>query len=278
MRNKSKLIVVIIVLVLLIISFNAEYIVTKTKSNLVLSLIGDFSATTQEEKYPLLLLHGFNPVYSKRISEFMLKDMQNSIEQDLDYSNKGLITTSTACAELQDETKPIVVRASYLSIPLNIPAYSNNLATIINKIKWCTGAKKVDILSHSMGGIVTRYYLTHIDSNSVRKVVMLGTPNNGGLYNVGEIADSLVGESKINLDFVQLSENHHFMNRLNEKFVGGVELYTIAGDIDGKGDGLVLVSSVALGDNNNVVKCNHVALKHPSLCPEAYRFVKDIFS
>lgn len=106
---------------------------------------------------------------------------------------------------------------------------------------------------------------------------MLGTPNNGGLYNVGDIADYLAVREPLDLDFIQLSENSSFMKEL-EVVDSDVKWYTVAGNVDGKGDGLVLANSVAVGENNIEVECNHLTLMHPSLCPEAYLFVKKSLS
>jgi hypothetical protein len=54
------------------------------------------------------------------------------------------------------------------------------LADAIREVKDFTGAEKVDIVSHSMGGLVARAY---IDSPTYRgdigKLIMLGTPNRG---------------------------------------------------------------------------------------------------
>jgi len=50
----------------------------------------------------------------------------------------------------------------------------------INEVKTLTGAEKVDIVSHSMGGLVSRYYIQSDQfENDVERFVMLGVPNNG---------------------------------------------------------------------------------------------------
>mgnify|MGYP003988125215 FL=1 len=60
--------------------------------------------------------------------------------------------------------------------------------------------------------------------------------------------------------------------------IKNIDYYTIAGNKDGKGDGLVLVESVALENAKNyIVPCGHIALRKPILCPKSYKIVKDIF-
>ena len=41
------------------------------------------------------------------------------------------------------------------------------------------GYSSVDLVTHSMGGLVSRYYTRHIDSGKVNSIIMLGTPNHG---------------------------------------------------------------------------------------------------
>jgi len=62
----------------------------------------------------------------------------------------------------------------------NIPQFSEKLGTEINRIKEETGAKKVDIVSHSMGGLISRYYIEREDGReNVGKLIMIQTPNHG---------------------------------------------------------------------------------------------------
>ena len=49
----------------------------------------------------------------------------------------------------------------------------------IKAIKLQTGSSKVDIIAHSMGGLLTEAYLDQYGNNSVRKLIFVGTPHLG---------------------------------------------------------------------------------------------------
>ncbi len=283
MKRKTVISAAFLIMLIALIALNAEYLTSRARSAIIGSAVEDFPGTAPENTYPLILLHGFNPTYSPRISEFSMKEMQEDLARDLNYVDKGLLTSTTTCAELRYANNPIVIRASYFGNLelLEIYEYAQNVAGIIARIQHCTGAEQVDIVAHSMSGIVVRHYIKNIERTSIRRFIMLATPNHGGLYRFGDIADYLVkdGESRLNLDFIELSENHEFMQALNEdETLGAVTYYTIAGDIDGQGDGMVFTSSVGLqGEADHlVVPCGHILIKHPSFCPEAYEFVKAV--
>lgn len=54
------------------------------------------------------------------------------------------------------------------------------LGEYIDGVRALTGAEHVDIVAHSMGGLVARYYIDHLmGPRDVARLVMLGTPNEG---------------------------------------------------------------------------------------------------
>lgn len=54
------------------------------------------------------------------------------------------------------------------------------LAAYIDGVRALTGAEYVDLVAHSMGGLVARYYIDHLmGERDVARLVMLGTPNEG---------------------------------------------------------------------------------------------------
>jgi len=280
----------IIILLLLftagVLIINFDYLISVSKSKIIQASVKDAPGVAPEGTYPILVLHGFNPTYTRRFSEQSLKQLQDDLANDLGYSNRGLLTKETTCAELRYTEKPIILRATYFDGAdlQEIQEYSETVGDLITRVINCTGAKKVDVITHSMGGIITRHYIKTHDDPSIRKLIMLGTPNHGGLYKVGDLVDIFIeeGESKISMDFVQLSESHSFVQGLNEddETPGDVEYHTIAGDVDGQGDGLVRTLSVPLvgAKSNSVVPCRHFFMKYPLTCPEAYQIVKKILS
>jgi triacylglycerol lipase len=68
---------------------------------------------------------------------------------------------------------------------LTLPGQNNvtnasALATFINNVKAQTGATKVDLVAHSMGGLSTRYYLKNLGGTAnVAQYVSLGSPHYG---------------------------------------------------------------------------------------------------
>lgn len=56
---------------------------------------------------------------------------------------------------------------------------ATTLANVIDTARQETGSDKVDIVAHSMGGLVSRCYIEQLNNSDVRKFVMLGTPNRG---------------------------------------------------------------------------------------------------
>mgnify|MGYP001212852517 CR=1 FL=1 len=285
-KYQKYLIAIVVLLIIPLAVIHGEYQYSRFKSNIIDSAVKDTPGMAPDNTYPVLLIHGFIPVYTKSISTLSLKVLQEEIADTGKYTDKGILTPVTTCAELRYTDNPIIVRASYLQWMnlVEIDHYSNNLGDIVNKIKECTGAKKVDIVAHSMGGIVARNYIQKIDNTSVRKLIMVGTPNHGGLYKKGSLIDILVknGESKIHLDFVELSENHQFMINLNsgDETPGDIQYYTLAGKIDNKGDGLVKATSVPLDSvaAHNIVDCRHSLLVYPQACPEGFAFMLDSLS
>lgn len=61
-------------------------------------------------------------------------------------------------------------------------AHAREIARGVERLRARTGATKVDVVAHSMGGLATRRYLRALDgADRVRRVVFLGTPHHGTL-------------------------------------------------------------------------------------------------
>jgi len=71
--------------------------------------------------------------------------------------------------------------------PLSGDKWSQNLAEFIDKVLAATGASKVDIVAHSMGGLVARAAIKYYGcANKVRKLLTVGTPNHYFDWSLGE--------------------------------------------------------------------------------------------
>jgi pimeloyl-ACP methyl ester carboxylesterase len=81
---------------------------------------------------------------------------------------------------------------------------SVNLDQRINDIKTQTGSPKVDIVAHSMGGLISRSYISDpTKAQNLRKLVTLGTPYLGSLNALNAI---IYGQCQTKRDFSQLSD------------------------------------------------------------------------
>ncbi len=274
--------IIVLVFVIGFVYFSAEYYSAVATGKIVEKAVDLPQIQAPNETYPLVLLHGYNPSYSPSLSQQPMKELAKHLEADLKYQDKGIFTEATSCAQLVYAQRPIVIRASYFEGDSfsEIPEHAEKLAEVIDKIKDCTGAKQVDIVAHSMGGVVSRDYIQEHEGN-VRKLVMLGTPNKGGLYNLGSVASSSFVSKKLSpqTDFVSLTKDHPFLQELNSKQEkeDQVKMYTIAGEIDARGDGLVEINAVQLkhAQQNWIVGCDHFALRDPLRCLNSYEHIKD---
>lgn len=89
--------------------------------------------------------------------------------------------TSMATAATAAGYQPILF--DYPSTQVSIPAAAEFLHSTIESLE---GIDQIDIVSHSMGGLVTRAYFAEHADPRIKRVVMIGTPNHGA-----ELADLL---------------------------------------------------------------------------------------
>ena len=168
----------------------------------------------------------------------------------------------------------------------DIRYYAKNLAEEIEVIKEKENVSKVDIVAHSMGGLVARAYIESGDfggdlyKNDVRKLIMLGTPNHGVIW---AWLSKLIPGWEAERQMIPYSA---FLNVLNhgcakcktgeDEINQEVEYYTIAGDKSwiGHSDGFIPVESVKLSNVRNFIyPVTHSELRTDY---EVYQKVKEI--
>ncbi|MDD3985821.1 MAG: alpha/beta fold hydrolase [Methanobacterium sp.] len=126
---------------------------------------------------PLILLHG---------------GLSTSKEMETTETFKELSKNHyvIACEYLPPE-----LRQEGMALFGDIKNYSSSLQQEVSEIIHETGAKKVNIVSHSMGGLVARWYLEKLGgTDNIGKLIMIGTPNHGlSLANLFIGSDNMAG-------------------------------------------------------------------------------------
>ncbi len=261
---------------------------------------------------PIIIVHGFSSSPEK------MKELQKYLSFDLGYENGGEITLDANCPSLEKKTVYLVTYyadqgsvnkiSDFVQTTLNRlggnakqGSYVHILSRMVDKVKSCSDSDQVNIVAHSMGGLVVNNYINDgANAKNVNKLIILGTPFHGGIYGtqnyklfkgientLGDRKNLLKDCASIGLPSVVLSfldgrdvtndcqsldSLNSNSNQVSDETPGDIEYYTIAGDIDGKGDGTVSKESVALKGSvfNEVVECEHFDLKNPSRCEESY--------
>lgn len=262
----------------------------------------DCCETCSNENYPIIFLHGhdFNKAVSAEHSLDTFQKMQDKLEENgylsagslileaHDASQKNIwgkmnysisVKTSYYFDLFQESGKERVIEAK----TENLESYALRLKDIIELMKLKTGKDKVVIISHSMGGLVSRKYLQIFGNSSIDKLIMIGTPNHGVDGSISQYC-SLLGAG---LECRDMDKNSLFINKLNNE-KQNANLYNIIGigcNMDNEqGDGVVKNSSAYLDYAKNYYiqgKCStlgylHSRLVKPEEYPEAYEKIAEI--
>ncbi|MBI4017190.1 MAG: alpha/beta fold hydrolase, partial [Candidatus Aenigmarchaeota archaeon] len=190
------------------------------------------SCKNDPKTFPVIFLHGHS-LAKGNSPEFSL-DSFNKLQsklQDDGYLNAGIVSLYSQNEPLQQGVwglsgKPVTVKVSYyydafrkddkyIVVPTkseNIDTYALRLDNLIAMVKERTGKPKVNIIAHSMGGLVARRYIQIFGEDYIDKLVMIGTPNKGISGAVGNYC-GFVGESR---ECQDMQENSLFINKLND--------------------------------------------------------------
>ncbi len=162
-----------------------------------------FFEKVDDERPPVLLLHGY---LGTRGSMYIL-------ERRLAEDGHCVFSFNLGALNVRD------IRASAFLIHRKVES-----------ILAQTSVKKIDIVGHSMGGLIGLYYVKKLGGHEkVRKLVMMGTPNQGtwaavlGVLTVGLISSSAW----------QLLPGSRFLRELHRgELPEAVDFYTIAAERD----------------------------------------------
>jgi uncharacterized alpha/beta hydrolase family protein len=230
------------------------------------------ACAVNESKRPVLLLHGHAFVESHSaqasISAF------GKLQRELDYINAGQITVTSDLEAIDNYSwgkfpRPISLRGSYYLVSYydlgqqvmttqkkeSIESYAIRLKELIDVVKARTGAQQVDIVAHSMGGLVARQYISLFGEENVGYLIMIGTPNHGVTGTVDQFC-AVTGAKK---ECEEMQAGSIFLRRLNDQRnqPQSTQYITIAGsgcDMQGNdGDGVSTISSVQLDFATNYI-------------------------
>jgi len=149
--------------------------------------------------YPVLLVHGHSLI--RRDDPEPLLDMFSKIQyqmQEDGYINAGTVLFESNIYDYKYgdwglSGYPVSAKASYYYEYFyslgkyvyitrnieNVDTYAIRLNDIIKLLKYRTGKSKVNIIAHSMGGLVTRRYMQIFGEDSLNNVILIATPNHG---------------------------------------------------------------------------------------------------
>ena len=281
----------------------------------------DFS----DVNYPIIFVHGHSMGDDDENSINSFREFQNKMEGE-SYINKGILLPSANKDKLsfgawEKLSNPVSVRTTYyLGVydergdiigkedNQHITIYADRLSKVIDIFKYYTGKNKVIIIAHSMGGLVSREYIRKYGSESVDKLVTIGTPNHGIYGGIANNCESMfaifgVGRGETSPECDDMRNINGFITNLNfgDETPGDIDYLTIKGKAK-KGlvnvlipylpcdsyqeyhDEVVCDSSVPLEGaiNEEIIGLEvsgvgtfHTYMIHPSKVPEVYKIVVD---
>lgn len=268
----------------------------------------DESCRNDPKTYPIVFIHGhsFAKDNSPEFSLDSFNKMQDKLQED-GYLSAGIISLYSANEPVEPgiwslSGRPITVKVSYyydafrkedkyIVVPTkseNIDTYALRLKDLIEMVKQRTSKPKVNIIAHSMGGLVARRYIQIFGEDEVDKLIMIATPNHGITGSAANYC-GIVGENR---ECQDMFKDSLFLNKLNDplKQPAVARLYNVIGTgcamDNGDGDGVVYAEDAKLDNSKSYfVKgtCSgyfgeklHTSMLNVEKYPETYRIVADI--
>lgn len=264
----------------------------------------DYEECKETQQNPLLVIHGYSfySFNSALHSTNAFVDFSKHLLQENLYYPAGIIGPyfyeEYAPSDLSRNHVPPLFFGTYYNVvrfgeitpgEFNIKSqsltdYADELNNLINIITKATNKTKIDIVAHSMGGIVLREYLTKYTDEKIDKIILIGTPNHG-------VPPRLVYLCKFFGGQIECDEMHQkstFIEQLNQKEPPQQEIHMIIGEgcntFGEDGDGIVQTKSAILPfatnhhfkGNCNIVENFHRDMIKPTHYEEIYELVKTI--
>jgi len=263
------------------------------------------SCDKKPSKNPLILLHGHS--FNKNTYAYQSIEIFNGFEAALSYDKLYFQTGSVKVANstynaLGHYYIPVVVKPTYyletyndlLGLTVsesktgNIDTYALRLKELIDYTKYVTGSDKVDIVAHSMGGLVVRRYMQVFGTQSIGTVILVATPNQGitgSTYTLCKILGSSNECEDMKSDGLFIKKLNDLSDQPDIK-----NMYLVVGrgcDTDGvQGDGVVNVNNALIPNlpKSHILyvngTCSGTNLLHNNLLnvdeyPQVYKFVKE---
>lgn len=204
--------------------------------------------------YPIVFIHGIAAGNEKWAD--VAKKYGPDCHFEMKWGEKGTIIDNYEGQEIENQ----VWNVSYYSdnpidegLNGNLEKYSRRLEIMIEKIKYYSKKDKVIIIAHSMGGLISRRYMSMSNKNndSVYKVVTVTTPHEGEKI-VPPIIGGQIRDMGINSSFIKrMNTEWSRLDNVRNKWgvIGAIDSKNILNkkitddSTDSAGPGFVTISS-----------------------------------
>lgn len=253
------------------VSFLSEVSATCCFNSVCLSCC-DYAECRAELRNPLIVLHGYS-FYSFNSAFHSVNAFNDFVDRVLLeglYVPAGVIGSgyypNFEGYDLSRGFVPPVFKATYYDVlnfedvsPSNLNPrsgsifdFADNLHEIVEFVKNVTGREEVDLVAHSMGGLVSRAYIDKYGDDSLGKIVFVGTPNAGVPARALHLCRFLGGLNECD-EMYQGSQFMYYLN--NDANIPSKEVHMLIGrgcnTFGADGDGVVQTHSAVLDFANN---------------------------